>query len=441
MGHQHHQFVGGALLAIVITSFPASAATDAPSDTIKPPRVLRQWTAPGGEDDRQFGYSVAINGDLVAIANGQAEDGSIEAGSVHLHSLTPRHEPSPPLLQAPKRRWPDRFGAAMSFDGESLLIGAPQDSEHGWDAGAAWLFRETDSGWGLADRLEPIRIESGARFGRSLALDGAHAVVGAPRTDAGVLDGGAAHVFTEGTSGWRHAGRLVAPDRSAADFFGDSVALKEEWIAVGAWGDDDHGEKTGSVWIYRLMDERWAAWEKLLPRMTRARDRFGWRTAFAGDQLVVSACCADESTGLVCIYDCDGEHWSLVQELRDPDGREGDWFGFALAAQDDLLLVGAPGAGGETALEGRVLIYRRTDIEWVLLGSVSDGPGEGVQPVQFGWTVATDGVHGIAGRIDDADGPSEAGRAWLIDPGTDEDGDRTSLTTGSGHPVDRLKAQ
>ena len=64
MGHQHHQFVGGALLAIVITSSPASAVTDAPSDTIKPPRVLRQWTAPGGEDDRQFGYSVAINGDL-----------------------------------------------------------------------------------------------------------------------------------------------------------------------------------------------------------------------------------------------------------------------------------------------------------------------------------------------------------------------------------------
>jgi hypothetical protein len=440
MGYQHHQFIGGALLAIVITSSTTSA--DLTPEATRPPRVLRQWTAPGGEGDRQYGYSVAINRNLVAIANGQAEDGSLATGSVHLHSLTSRQEPSPSVLQAPGRRWPDRFGAAMTFDGDRLLVGAPQDSEHGWDAGAAWLFRESDSGWALAGRLEPERIESGARFGRSLALDGAHAVVGAPRTDAGVLDGGAAHVFTEGTSGWRHAGRLVAPDRSAADFFGDSVAVKDEWIAVGAWGDDDHGEKTGSVWIYRLMDERWAAWEKLLPRMTRARDRFGWRTAFVGDQLVVSACCADDSSGLVCVYACDGEDWSLVQELRDPEGRPGDWFGFALAAQDDLLLVGAPGAGGETALEGRVLIYRRTGIEWVLLGAVSDGPGQGVQPVQFGWTVATDGMHGIAGRIDDADGPSEAGRAWLIDPGTDEDdGGAAMTTTGSDHPVDRLRAQ
>ena len=37
------------------------------------------------------------------------------------------------------------------------------------------------------------------------------------------------------------------------------------------------------------------------------------------------------------------------------------------------------------------------------------------QPNQFGWSVSTDGRRIMVGRIDEADGPAEAGRAWLIE--------------------------
>ena len=398
----------------------------APSDgwSGPPPEIIREWVAPGGELDRQFGYSVAMWDGVAAIANDRSDDGSVRQGSIHLGPLG-RPAGDLQLLQAPDRKWPDRFGSAMVFSDGRLLVGAPHDAEHGWDAGAVWLFEEKSTRWRLADRLRPDRFEPGARFGSSLAFEGTRALVGAPRTDAGTLDGGAVHVFEEALGTWHELTRLVAPDRSDADFFGDAVAMTGDLIAVGAWGDDDRGEKSGSVWLFGRRQDAWVAIAKLVPDDGKARDRFGWQVAIAGSQLLVSACGEDDAMGCIHVYEPEGEGWRLVQELRDPEGMADDWFGFSLAVRGDLLIVGAPSASGTTQWEGRTLIYRRRAGRWSLLGATSSGTGK-EQPVQFGWSVATDGTLCMAGRIDDADGPSEAGRAWLIAP------------NDVGNPSDRL---
>ena len=186
----------------------------APSDgwSGPPPEIIREWVAPGGELDRQFGYSVAMWDGVAAIANDRSDDGSVRQGSIHLGPLG-RPAGDLQLLQAPDRKWPDRFGSAMVFSDGRLLVGAPHDAEHGWDAGAVWLFEEKSTRWRLADRLRPDRFEPGARFGSSLAFEGTRALVGAPRTDAGTLDGGAVHVFEETLGTWHELTRLVAPDR------------------------------------------------------------------------------------------------------------------------------------------------------------------------------------------------------------------------------------
>ena len=381
----------------------------------KPPRITRTWEAPGGGQDRQFGYSIAIDHDIVAVANDRSGDGTPAQGVVHLLSLEDDSGSDDRELRAPDRRWPDRFGAALSFTTDGLLVGAPHDAEHGWDAGAVWLFGEDQRGWHLVQRVRPRNVEAGARFGSALDADDHLIAAGAPRTDAGPLDAGAVHLFTRFPGGWREVARLLAPDRSAADFFGSAVAVKQDLVAVGAWGDDDHGEKSGGVWIFNRVGGSWKPSVKIVPEGTAARDRFGWQVALSEEQLLVSACGHDRSRGCVLVLERKGEGWQVVQEIRDPHGAPDDWFGFSMAVEGDLMIIGAPGASGIHRWEGRTLIYRRRQGRWTLQGATRV-PQSGVQPVRFGWSVATDGRTCLAGRIDDADGPDEPGRAWLIEP-------------------------
>lgn len=377
--------------------------------------ITMQWTAPGGEEERLFGCSVAIDGDFVAIRTDRGEDGSLVPGSVHLYNALEHDQAPVQTIRAPDRAWPDAFGDALAFSGDSLLVGAPADAEHGWDSGAAWLHHLEQGAWVLRHRFEPQVPEGGSRFGESVAYDGSVVVIGAPRSNAGAMDCGAVHVFERIAGSWIATSVLVAPDADEADFFGASVALHGHWIAVGAWGDDDNGEKTGSVWLFRKIGEEWLPMEKLVPGNGRERDRFGCTVAFASGELLVGASGCRDNSGAVHVYREVRGRWIEGDRLVDPEGRPGDWFGFTLSARGTLLIVGSPGADGATSLEGRIGLFHRVRDGWRTLGFLDGGPSDGEQAVQFGWTVATDGRRAVVGRMDDVDGPPAAGSAWLIE--------------------------
>jgi Tol biopolymer transport system component len=44
--------------------------------------------------------------------------------------------------------------------------------------------------------------------------------------------------------------KITASDGAGSDEFGESVAIQGDKIAVGASGDDDSGESSGSVYVY-----------------------------------------------------------------------------------------------------------------------------------------------------------------------------------------------
>ena len=48
--------------------------------------------------------------------------------------------------------------------------------------------------------------------------------------------------------------KLVASDGAAGDYFGGSVAIDGSTIVVGASGDDDGADRSGSVYVLRTTD-------------------------------------------------------------------------------------------------------------------------------------------------------------------------------------------
>jgi hypothetical protein len=95
----------------------------------------------------------------------------------------------------------DQFGFAVAIDGDELLVGAfsedgsatgvdgDQGSDGAPDAGAAYLFVRSAAGWQQRHYLKASNAGTGDDFGRAVALSERLLVVGAPRDDAGVLNG------------------------------------------------------------------------------------------------------------------------------------------------------------------------------------------------------------------------------------------------------------
>ena len=90
----------------------------------------------------------------------------------------------------------------------------------------------------------------GDYFGFALALDGDTLAVGAygesgaargvngDQTNEGAVHSGAAYVFVRGSAGWTQQAYLKASNADAEDYFGFSVALDGDTLAVGARNED-----------------------------------------------------------------------------------------------------------------------------------------------------------------------------------------------------------
>ena len=154
----------------------------------------------------------------------------------------------------------DFFGMAVAVDGHTALVGALQayDADFNYRPGAAYVFtKNSESGEWTQATLTASDGYGGDELGRSVALDGDTAVVGAPGVDKGeagedqVTGTGAAYVFIRDSAGsWTQAAKLTAYDAAVDDQFAYSVAVYDDTVVIGAHQDDDDGAESGSAYVF-----------------------------------------------------------------------------------------------------------------------------------------------------------------------------------------------
>ena len=103
--------------------------------------------------------------------------------------------------------------------------------------------------------MAKLKASDGARyysFGVSVSVSGNVAIVGAENDDDNGLYSGSAYVFErdDSTGHWNETSKLTASDGSNGDGFGFSVAVSSNTVIVGAYGDDDEGDGSGSVYTF-----------------------------------------------------------------------------------------------------------------------------------------------------------------------------------------------
>jgi hypothetical protein len=152
----------------------------------------------------------------------------------------------------------DNFGysVAMSADGTTLAVGAPQIANGG--AGAVHIFYFAAGSWSLQQVLTASNAGSGDQFGASVALnsDGSTLAVGANAEDSddtgshfssngSAPDSGAVYIFTRSGATWNEQTRLKAATTEAGDDFGYAVALSADGNTLAVGADLEDGGNDG----------------------------------------------------------------------------------------------------------------------------------------------------------------------------------------------------
>jgi hypothetical protein len=150
-----------------------------------------------------------------------------------------------------------QFGSSVSLKGDLIAVGAITSPGATSFSGAAYLFENGDQGWKQTARLVANDGMDFDNFGFSVSVSGQTVLVGATRhTPAvtGIQSAGAAYVFQRRDGDWLQAAELGAGDGMPDGDYGVGVAVLDNTVVVGA--DLQHppveGYPGGEAYFYRL---------------------------------------------------------------------------------------------------------------------------------------------------------------------------------------------
>jgi len=181
-----------------------------------------------------FGTSLAMGpGRLVVGAPGGPMPGRV--GDVYVFSFDGTAWNEGQRLQASVGDGDDQFGYAVALDGDVLAVGDP---ERGFpppqETGQAYVFRFDGQAFVEEARLEPLDDPVPAYYGRAVALTGAQLLVSASTSDEVADDAGAVYLYRHDGLAWREHRKLLPRVKDTGQYFGMAAAWSDGQAAIGA---------------------------------------------------------------------------------------------------------------------------------------------------------------------------------------------------------------
>ena len=298
---------------------------------------LTKITASDGAANDNFGEKVAIGSGRIVVGAPLDDDNGTSSGSAYIYDLDGTQLAK---ITASDAAANDEFGQSVAIGSGRIVVGANFDDDNGSSSGSAYIF-DLDG-----TQLTKITASDGAasdEFGQSVAIGNDRIVVGSWGDNS---QAGSAYIFDlDGTQ----LAKITASDGTDYDFFGSSVAVGNGRIVVGAIGDDDNGSASGSAYIFDLDGTQLA---KITASDGATNLNFGHSVSIVNGRIVVGENNSiSSSQGSVYIFDLDGNQ---LEKITASDGVIADFFGFSVAIGNGRIVVGAKGVNSS---QGAAYIY------------------------------------------------------------------------------------
>ena len=358
-----------------------------------------------GAAHQHFGCSVAISGDtIICGAYGDSANGFF-SGAAYLFDVSTGSELFK-LLPSDGAQGDD-FGKSVAIGGGFAIVGAYYNDDVGWDSGSAYIF-DISTGAQVA-KLLPSEVSSGDYFGYCVATSSGTALVGSVWDDANGYNSGSAYLFDASTG--TQLAKLLPTDGASGHEFGVSVAISGTTAVVGASGDSVNGTNSGSAYLFDTTTGDQTA--KLIPIDGAPHDYFGSSVAINGDTVIIGAP-RDNDNGADSgsAYLFDAATGAQTAKLLAVDGRAGDLFGWSVDVSGSSAFVGAPlGDGGDAQEIGAAYLFDTATAAQNGKHLASDGASED----WFGDSVAISGDDLVVGAGNRDESGTNSGSAYLIE--------------------------
>jgi hypothetical protein len=266
---------------------------------------VTKLTATDGAIDDLFGMSVSIFCDTIVVgAVGDNVGANADQGSAYIFERNQGGADNwgqVTKLTAADGAVGDMFGRSVSISNDKVVVGAYSDNVGANDdQGSAYIFERNQGGadnWGQVTKLTASDGAIDDLFGFSVSISGDAVIIGAHQDDIGAgFRQGSGYIFERnhgGSDSWGLVTKLTAPDGSANDRFGISVALFSDTVIVGAYLDNVGGNtEQGSAYVFERNQggaDNWGQVSKLTATDGATEDQFGYHVSISYNKVIVGA--------------------------------------------------------------------------------------------------------------------------------------------------------
>ncbi|MEY4064499.1 MAG: putative signal peptide protein, partial [Pseudomonadota bacterium] len=410
--------------------------------------------AVNAEEDDFFGHDLALSENSLAVgtysessnqtfisnsATASADNSAFNSGTVYVYRRSASGWAQEAYIKASNNGQNDNFGYAVALSGDTLAVGACNEdssyitnimssNETLTESGAVYIYKRSGTTWALESFLKALNASVNDFFGDTLSLSGDTLAVGVSNEDSSQTtitngptaasndnapESGATYIFKRTTTNWSQEAYIKAGNAEGDDYFGWSVALSGDALAVGATGEsslrntirndsdadsNNSSAQSGAVYLYRRNNSQWVQEAFIKASNANSTDEFGTALSLSGDVLAVGASNEDSNQTTVTngnlasinneaqesgaaylfrrIQNSENSAWLWVQEayIKAHNAESADAFGSALALDGDTVSISATresssqstitnGAGGGTdnsaPASGAVYIFRK----------------------------------------------------------------------------------
>jgi Bacterial Ig-like domain (group 3)/FG-GAP repeat/FG-GAP-like repeat len=324
-----------------------------------------QLEASDGAEEDFFGYRVAVSGDTALVTAFQDDhSGRFNVGSGYVFVRNGTTWTQQAKLVATDAVNGDRLGLSAALDGDTAVLGALTDGAVADpDSGSVYVFTRSGTAWTQQARLNAPDPHGRPEFGLAVAIEGDLLVAGATGDDTAATNAGAAYVFTRSGTGWTLQQQLLASDGATGDRIGTAVAADGDTLLIGAGYDNTPaGAQVGSVYVFVRTGGTWTQQARLAAPDGAADDQFGTAVALHGNVAIAGAPLQDSprgfDSGAAYVFVRSGSTWMQEAKLSAPDGMPTDRFAAAVAMSGTTAVFGSPQDDSATDLDaGSAYLY------------------------------------------------------------------------------------
>jgi len=373
-----------------------------------------ELSSPNVQTDGLFGFSVASSGGLVVVgAPHENVSGQKDAG--HAYVLSAKTGAMISTLTSPNPQTYGFFGYSVAISGTTVVVGAFGENVSIWfstfvSAGHAYTFNAKTGA--LISTLTSPHVQSGGKFGLSVAIGGKTVVVGAWGENVSG-HGGAGRAYTFNATTGALILTLKSPHAQTYGSFGLSVAIAGKTVAVGAWGETASG-LSGAGRAYTFNATTGARILTLKSPNAQTGGNFGVRVAISGTTVVVGAMGETGSGQLQAghAYTFSATTGKRIATLTSPSGQMAGFFGGSVAISGSIVVVGAQGETASGLLgAGHAYTFNATTGKLISTLTSLNAQTDGA----LGLSVAISGTTALVGAPEEsALGLSDGGLAYLF---------------------------